>query len=280
MRKTTIHAESQGAAADLYMRDIRHYKPLTREQEMDTLLAARRGDRRALNRLITANLRFVVRIAGEYAGRGLPLSDLIAEGNVGLIRATKTFDPERGYKFITYAVWWIRQAILSALNRQTRPVAFPTNQIDDFETIKRVSRSLSHSLGRAPGIDELAAETDMTPARLRRAIESNQAQLSLDSPVYEDGGISYADLFADTGPGPEEHVDRARLHGLLAEGLNDLPEREAKIISLYYGLGTDKPESLEKVGRRFAISRERVRQIKDRALSRLRQRLAEETASN
>ncbi len=280
MRKAPEARRTAGAATDLYMRDIKKYNPLSREQEISVLLAARRGDRRALNRLITANLRFVVRIASEYSGRGLPLSDLIAEGNVGLIRATETFDPDRGFKFITYAVWWIRQAMLSALNRQTRPVAFPTNQIDDFEAIKKASRALSHSLGRSPDVNELAAKTDMSAARLRRAMESNQSAMSLDTPVYDDGNISYADIFPDDGPGPEEDVDKNRLHGLLAEGLSELPEREARILSLYYGLDSDEPESLEKVGRRFSISRERVRQLKDRALKRLRERLVEESGSN
>ncbi|MCZ6633729.1 MAG: sigma-70 family RNA polymerase sigma factor, partial [bacterium] len=130
---------------DLYLKDIRKYTPLSREEEVRTLLAAQKGDRKALDRLITANLRFVVRIAGEYNGRGLPLSDLIAEGNVGLIRATKTFDPGRGHKFITYAVWWIRQAMLSALNRQVHPIAFPVNQLDDRDTLNRAHNTLSQA---------------------------------------------------------------------------------------------------------------------------------------
>jgi RNA polymerase primary sigma factor len=280
MRNAVMEAGSRGVVTELYMRDIRKYTPLSREQENTVLVAARQGDRHALNRLITANLRFVVRIAGEYSGRGLPLSDLIAEGNVGLIRATQTFDPDRGFKFITYGVWWIRQAMLSALNRQTRPVAIPTNQIDDFEAIKKASRSLSHTLGRPPDMSELEEKTEMSQRRLRRAMESTQSTLSLDTPIYDEGGVSYADTFPDSSPGPDEHVERARIHSLLSEGLSELPDREAEILSLYFGLHTDKPQSLEKVGRRFSISRERVRQLKDRALGRLRERLAEETGAN
>jgi RNA polymerase primary sigma factor len=280
MKNATLEVGSRGVVTELYMRDIRKYTPLSRDQEGSVLAAARQGDRRALNQLITANLRFVVRIAGEYSGRGLPLSDLIAEGNVGLIRATQTFDPDRGFKFITYGVWWIRQAILSALNRQTRPVAIPTNQIDDYEAIKKASRTLSHTLGRAPDISELAEKTDMSQRRLRRAMESSQSTLSLDTPVYDEGGVSHADIFPDSAPGPDEHIEKNRLHSLLSEGLSELPEREAEILSLYFGLHSDEPQSLEKVGRQFSISRERVRQLKDRALGRLRERLAEESGAN
>ncbi len=267
-------------SADLYLKDIRKYTPLSREQEGKVLRAARKGDQNALNRLITANLRFVVRVAGEYTGRGLSLSDLIAEGNVGLIRATETFDVSRGLKFITYAVWWIRQAILSALNRQTRMVAFPVNQIDDSDRLNRARSRLSHKLGRPPHMDELIKTTDMNPRRLRRALEANQSTLSLDSPVYDDGNVEYGDTLPDSDPGPDELLDEARQRRLLRESLNHLPEREAKILNLYYGLDTDEPESLEEVGKRFHISRERVRQIKDRALHRLRERMAPEKFLN
>jgi len=267
-------------SADLYLKDIRKYTPLSREQEGKVLRAVRKGDQNALNHLITANLRFVVRVAGEYTGRGLSLSDLIAEGNLGLIRATQTFDPNRGLKFITYAVWWIRQAILSALNRQTRMVAFPVNQIDDSDRLNRARSRLSHKLGRPPHMDELVKATDMNPRRLRRALETNQSTLSLDSPVYDDGNVQYGDTLPDSDPGPDELLDEARQRRLLRESLNHLPEREAKILNLYYGLDSDEPESLKEVGKRFHISRERVRQIKDRALHRLRERMAPEKFLN
>jgi RNA polymerase primary sigma factor len=274
-RKTTSGSErTPGEATAIYLRDIRKYLPLNREEEASLLAAARKGDRKALNHLITANLRFVVRVAGEYKGRGLPLSDLIAEGNLGLIRATQTFEPDRGHKFITYAVWWIRQAILSALNRQTHPVAFPVNQIDDLETVNRAASVLSQALGRPPGLDELAEVTEMSPRRMRRALEANQSPFYLDSPIYDDSNILYADIFPASDPGPDEWVDEVRLRQLLRESLDELPEREAQILNLYFGLDADKPQSLERVGKRFQISRERVRQIKDRALNRLRQRMA------
>jgi len=267
-------------SADLYLKDIRKYTPLSREQEGKVLRAVRKGDQNALNHLITANLRFVVRVAGEYTGRGLSLSDLIAEGNLGMIRATQTFDPNRGLKFITYAVWWIRQAILSALNRQTRMVAFPVNQIDDSDRLNRARSRLSHKLGRPPHMDELVKATDMNPRRLRRALETNQSTLSLDSPVYDDGNVQYGDTLPDSDPGPDELLDEARQRRLLRESLNHLPEREAKILNLYYGLDSDEPESLKEVGKRFHISRERVRQIKNRALHRLRERMAPEKFLN
>lgn len=264
---------SQAQLTDLYLRDIRKYTPLSREDEVKAINAARKGNQEALNHLITANLRFVVRVAGEYTGRGLPLSDLIAEGNMGLIRATQTYDPERGYKFITYAVWWIRQAMLSALNRQTHPVAFPVNQIDDRDVLNKVSAALSQEYGRVPTADELASETDFSTRRVRKALQTSLASVSLDRPVYEDGDRQFADIVPDDAPLPDEDVHANRLRDLLHKGLADLPEREAEIINRYFGLDVDNAESLEQVGKRFHISRERVRQLKDRALGLLREHM-------
>ena len=266
-------SQAQEQLTDLYLRDIRKFTPLSREDEVKAINAARKGDQKALDHLITANLRFVVRVAGEYTGRGLPLSDLIAEGNMGLIRATQTYDPERGYKFITYAVWWIRQAILSALNRQTHPVAFPVNQIDDRDVLNKVSAALSQASGRVSTIDELASETDFSPRRVHKALQTSLASVSLDSPVYEDGDRRFADVVPDDAPLPDEDVHASRLRDLLHKGLADLPEREAEIINRYFGLDVDDAESLEQVGKRFHISRERVRQLKDRALGRLREHM-------
>ncbi|MGA1196858.1 MAG: sigma-70 family RNA polymerase sigma factor [Candidatus Latescibacterota bacterium] len=264
---------------DLYLRDIRKYTPLSREEEASTLNAARKGDEQALHHLVTANLRFVVRVAGEYTGRGLPLSDLIAEGNVGLMRATKTFDPKRGQKFITYAVWWIRQAILSALNRQTHPVAFPVNQLDDRDVINKTAGVMSQQLERMPDVEEIAGATDFSPRRVRRALETSQASVSFDRPVYDDGARLYADVFPDDAPEPDELVHSAYLQNRLRESLAELPEREAEIINRYFGLDVDDSESLEQVGKHFHISRERVRQLKDRALNRLREHLDLEESS-
>ena len=258
---------------DLYLRDIRKYTPLSREEEASTLNAAREGDEQALHHLVTANLRFVVRVAGEYTGRGLPLSDLIAEGNVGLMRATKTFDPSRGHKFITYAVWWIRQAILSALNRQTHPVAFPVNQLDDRDVINKTAGRMSQQLERMPDVEEIAGVTEFSQRRVRRALETSQASVSFDRPVYDDGARLYADIFPDDAPEPDELVHTAHLQNRLRESLAELPEREAEIINRYFGLDVDDSESLEQVGKHFHISRERVRQLKDRALNRLREHL-------
>ena len=264
---------SQAQLTDLYLRDIRKFTPLSREDEVKAINAARKGDQKALDHLITANLRFVVRVAGEYTGRGLPLSDLIAEGNMGLIRATQTYDPERGYKFITYAVWWIRQAMLMALSRQTHPVAFPINQLDDRDVLNKVSAALSQEYGRAPTIDELASETDFSTRRVHKALQTSRASVSLDGPVYEDGDRQFADVVPDDAPLPDEDVHDRRLRDLLHKGLADLPEREAEIINRYFGLDVDNAESLEQVGKRFHISRERVRQLKDRALGRLREQM-------
>ncbi len=276
LEKTSpLSASSQGKLTDLYLRDIRKYTPLSREDEIEVINAARKGDQNALNHFITANLRFVVRVAGEYTGRGLPFSDLIAEGNMGLIRATQTYDPARGYKFITYAVWWIRQAILSAINRQ-HPVAFPINQLDDRDRLNKVSAALSQAYGRAPDMDELASETDFSPQRVHRALQTNQAPVSLDSAVYEDGTRQFADIVPDDAPAPDEQIHTNHLHDRLRQSLSDLPKREAEIINRYFGLDIDDAESLAQVGKHFHISRERVRQLKDRALGRLREHLDSE----
>ena len=255
---------------NIYLRDIRKFTPLSKEDEAGVIADAQKGNRKALDRLITANLRFVVRIAREYSGRGLPLADLIAEGNVGLIRATRTFDLARGHKFITYAVWWIRQGILSALNRYAHPVVFPVNRIDDLDVINRAKNALSQSLGRIPDLGELVEKTGMPLRRLRRALEAKRTTVSLDSPTHDGSSGVYADTLPSRESRPDEQFEDARIKKLLKECLNRLPRREARILSLYFGLDSDKPEPLERIGKRLQISRERVRQLKDRALNRLR----------
>ncbi len=271
--------QSSGLDGDtnIYLRDIRKFTPLSREDEAGVIADAQKGNRRALNRLITANLRFVVRVAREYSGRGLPLSDLIAEGNLGLIRATRTFDLARGHKFITYAVWWIRQAILSALNRYAHPVVFPVNRIDDLDAINRSKNALSQSLGRLPDLGELVEKTGMPLRRLRRALEANRTTVSLDSHTHDGSSAVYADALPAQASRPDEQFEDARIKKLLKECLNRLPRREARILSLYFGLNSDRPEPLERIGKRLQISRERVRQLKDRALNRLRLNFAQKT---
>lgn len=271
-----MNARSSDGNADIYLRDIRKFAPLSKEDEADVIADAQKGNRRALDRLITANLRFVVRVAREYSGRGLPLSDLIAEGNLGLIRATRTFDLARGHKFITYAVWWIRQAILSALNRCVHPVVFPVNQIDDLDVINRAKNALSQSLGRLPDLGELVEKTGMPLRRLRRALEANRTTVSLDSPMHDGSSGVYADTLPAQESGPDEQFEDARIKKLLKVCLNRLSRREARILSLYFGLDSDKPEPLERIGKRLQISRERVRQLKDRALGRLRLNFVQE----
>ncbi len=271
--------QSSGLDGDtnIYLRDIRKFTPLSREDEAGVIADAQKGNRRALNRLITANLRFVVRVAREYSGRGLPLSDLIAEGNLGLIRATRTFDLARGHKFITYAVWWIRQAILSALNRYAHPVVFPVNRIDDLDAINRSKNALSQSLGRLPDLGELVEKTGMPLRRLRRALEANRTTVSLDSHTHDGSSAVYADALPAQASRPDEQFEDARIKTLLKECVNRLPRREGRILSRYFGLNSDRPEPLERIGKRLQISRERVRQLKDRALNRLRLNFAQKT---
>ena len=258
----------------LYMRDIQKYEPLSREEEVRLILAARNGDKKALNALITANLRFVIQIAREYQGRGLPLSDLIAEGNLGLIRATETFEIERGFKFITYAVWWIRQAVYLALKRQTGPVVYPSNQVDDANTVNRVTGALAQELGRYPDSEELAEEVDMSSQRMHRAMEANQPHLSIEGAVFDDGRMQYADTLVVQADAPDELLHQAQMKEILEKLVGELPKRDAQILRLYFGLETGDPESLERIGKRFHLTRERIRQIRDRALRQIKRRLS------
>ncbi len=263
-------------AMGLYLRDIRKYTPLSREEEARALSAAREGDGEALNSLVTANLRFVVRIARQFKDRGLPLSDLIAEGNLGLIRASQTFDSDRGCKFITYAVWWIRQAILIALKQQTNAVSMPINQLDDLGTVNRAASALSQELERTPDLDELAEMADMSVDRVRRALEANQPSLSMESTVYDDGYLQYSDTLPTSDPGPDEMMQQSQIRQILQEYLDRLPAREAEVLVCHFGFDTGEPESMEQIGKRYHLSRERIRQIKDRALSHLGRRLGRE----
>ena len=255
-----------------YLRDIRKYKPLSREEEGELLKRVKAGDRTATEKLISSNLLFVVSVANQYANRGLPLSDLIAEGNIGLIHAVKKFDETRKHKFISYAVWWIRQAILKALAEQTNIVRFPINQIEDLEGLNRTSQALSQTLGRAPSFGEVAESASMSRRRAERALVASQSDVSLDGPIDFDEEVSLYNLIPADGPSVDEELSAKSLAEAVSDSMSALTSREAKIVKLYFGL-EGEPVTLEKIGSQMGMTRERARQIRNEAIGKMRRTL-------
>jgi RNA polymerase primary sigma factor len=255
-----------------YLRDIRKHKPLSREEEAELLKRVKAGDRAATEKLISSNLLFVVSVANQYSNRGLPLSDLIAEGNIGLINAVKKFDETRKHKFISYAVWWIRQAILKALAEQINIIRFPINQIEDLEGINRTSEALSQTLGRMPSLPEVAERASMSLKRAERALVASQLDVSLDSPIEADDEVSLYNLIPTGGPTAEEEVSARSLSDAVSDSMSSLTAREAKIVKLYFGL-EGEPVTLEKIGSLMGMTRERARQIRNEAIGKMRRSL-------
>ncbi len=264
-------ADADTDALELYLREIREQPVLEREDEVELARRIREGDEKALDRLVAANLRFVVTIARRYAGHGVPLSDLVTEGNVGLLRAARRFDETKGVRFVSYAVWWIRQAILHALTEGSRIVRVPTGRIEEAQRVSRTVRRLAQDLGREPSIEEIAAELELTPGEVTDMMGVRAGYVSLDAPVAESEDTSMLDLLPDLDcEDPEDCAQRHALRDVVEDGLTRLPEREAEVLRLYFGLEDGEPRSLEEIASRLRLTRERARQIKDRALVRLR----------
>ena len=268
--------DSKSANNDLsvrsYLRDIRQYKPISRKEEGELFKRVRAGDRGATEKLISSNLRFVVTIANQYANRGLPLSDLIAEGNLGLIQAVEKFDETRTFKFISYAVWWIRQAILKALAEQINVVRFPINQIGDLRRIHRTVQPLSQTLGRVPTLTEMAGAASMSLKRAERVLAASQSEVSLDGPISADGEGELYNLIPADGLSVEDALSARRLVEAVSDSVDSLTFREAKIVRLYFGL-EGEPETLGMIGSQMGVSRERIRQIRNKAMGKLRRKL-------
>ncbi len=259
------------SSVQTYLKELRNYPPMSRKEEEETLLRARKGDARAIDRLITSNLRFVVSVALEYQGRGVPLADLIAEGNMGLMEALNRFDEKRGYKFISYAVWWIRQAILNALKR-TSAVSMPANRQEDMDRMARRWGQMTQELGRVPTLDEVARDMKISRKRAERALRCVRADLSLETPLdSESGDQTLMQVLNAEDPEPDLLVlERDRLE-LIDESLDGtLDAREAQVIRAYFGLDGDDRRTLGEIGSRLGVTRERVRQIRNRALVKLR----------
>jgi RNA polymerase primary sigma factor len=264
------HAYDEGSL-DQYLRDISAYPLITREEEANLARRIRAGDQEALDKLVRSNLRFVVSVAKKYQNQGVSLADLINEGNLGLIRAAHKFDETKGIKFISYAVWWIRQAILQALAEQSRIVRVPLNRAGTLHRIGKRANMLLQELGREATHAEIADGMDITEEEVAKTMSISQAHLSLDAPLTPGEDNRLLDYLADNvNPTPDEQTFEKALTEAIEESLSSLKEREAKILRLYFGLDSEEPMTLEQIGALMGITRERVRQIKEKALSRLR----------
>ena len=270
-RKTTDNRTKQ--SIEKYLEEIGGYSPLAPEEEIELARLIRKGNARALDKLVKANLRFVISVAKEYQGQGLPLQDLISEGNLGLIKAAQRFDETRGFKFISYAVWWIRQSILQALAEQSRVVRLPLNRVGAINKVGRALEELEKKYGREPSMEEIADKMEMTAYEVADVLKTSARHLSLDEPFKEDEGNSLLDILeSDRYAPPDETLMQESLQVEIDKVLSTLKPREAEIIRLYFGLDGDRPLTLEEIGEHFKLTRERVRQIKEKALRRLRHR--------
>ncbi len=256
---------------DQYLRDISAYPLITREEETVLAKRIRVNDQEALDKLVRSNLRFVVSVAKKYQNQGVSLADLINEGNLGLIRAAHKFDETKGIKFISYAVWWIRQAILQALAEQSRIVRVPLNRAGTLHRIGKRASALRQELGREATHAEIADGMDISIEEVAKTMSISQGHLSLDAPMTPGEDTKLLDFLADTlSPTPDELTFEKALTEAIEESLSELKERESKILRLYFGLDGSEPMTLEEIGELLGITRERVRQIKEKALSRLR----------
>lgn len=258
----------------MYLREIGKIPLLTAEEELDLAQKAAKGNKKAKDKMVEANMRLVVSIAKRYSGRGLDFLDLIQEGNTGLLRAVEKFDPEKGFKFSTYATWWIRQAITRAIADQARTIRIPVHMVETINKVLRASRKLTAELNREPTIEEIAKEMDMDVDKVDYVMRIKQDIASLDASVGKDGDDEdsvLGDFVEDEDRiSPEDSAANQMLKEQLADIISTLSEREQKIIKLRFGIGGGRPHTLEEVGAEFSVTRERIRQIEAKALSKLR----------
>ncbi|MCK5411914.1 MAG: RNA polymerase sigma factor RpoD/SigA [Gemmatimonadetes bacterium] len=265
-----LPADDVPSSLDLYLDDLSAHPLLDAEEEDRIARLARAGDGSALDVLVRANLRFVVSVAKKYQNRGMPFADLIQEGNVGLVTAARKFDPDQGVKFISYAVWWIRQAILAALAKHGRSVRLPLNRATELARMTRVREELKQSLRRDPSVDEIAeiAELDMATVEMLQML--NVAEVRLDAPVGSSDDNQLVDRFLVDESSLEEVLEAKLLKEKVAQALQGLKPRDARVVRLYYGLQGEQEHTLEQIGQLLGVTRERVRQLRDRALRELR----------
>jgi RNA polymerase primary sigma factor len=267
--KQFTYRESQ--SLDKYLQEIGKVELLTAEEEIQLAIKIKAGDKSALEKLTKANLRFVVSVAKQYQNQGLSLGDLINEGNLGLIKAGKRFDETRGFKFISYAVWWIRQSILQALAEQSRIVRLPLNRVGALNKIGKAYSNLEQEFEREPNADELADELEMDVKEVSDTLKISSKHVSVDAPFSQGEENSLLDVMKnDEQPSPDTMLLSESLKTEIARALSTLSEREAEVLRLYYGIETDHAMTLEEIGEKFNLTRERVRQIKEKAIRRLR----------
>ncbi len=254
----------------MYLKEIGRIPLLTGAEEVDLAQRAEKGDERAIEKLTQANLRLVVSIAKKYVGRGLTLLDLIQEGNIGLIRAVEKFDWRKGFKFSTYATWWIRQAITRAIADQARTIRIPVHMVETINRFIRTSRKLMQELGREPTPEEIAKEMEIEPDKVREIIKVSQEPTSLEAPVGEEKDSTLGDFIPDDEIRPEDQASAELLKAHLSEVLDTINDREKKVLKLRFGLEDGRQRTLEEVGKEFGVTRERIRQIEAKALRKLR----------
>ncbi len=254
----------------MYLREIGRVSLLTYDEEVSLAKRVEKGDRKAREKLINANLRLVVSIAKKYVNRGLTLLDLIEEGNIGLMRAVAKYDWRRGYKFSTYATWWIRQAITRAIADQARTIRIPVHMVETINKFNRISRKLMQELGREPTPEEVALEMEVPPEKVREIIKVSQEPASLEAPVGEEEDSRLGDFIQDASASPSDQATQALLKDHIREMLDTLSPREAKVLEYRFGLEDGKQRTLEEVGKEFGVTRERIRQIEAKAIRKLR----------
>lgn len=260
----------ESASLDKYLQEIGHEELLTTDQEVELAQRIRKGDKRALERLTKANLRFVVSVAKQYQNQGLSLPDLINEGNVGLIKAAKKFDETRGFKFISYAVWWIRQSILQAIAEQSRLVRLPLNQVGSVNKITRELNKFEQEHERKPSVDEIAERVDLPEDKIADAMKANSRHVSMDAPIADGEDSSMIDFLAGDSSNTDRELAIESLKAEVSRILKLLTDKEQKVLRAFFGIDGSPEMTLDEIGEKYNLTRERVRQIKEKALRRLR----------
>ena len=259
------------ASLDKYLQEIGKVNLITADEEVELAQKIRQGDQAALEKLTKANLRFVVSVAKQYQNQGLTLPDLINEGNMGLIKAAQRFDETRGFKFISYAVWWIRQSILQALAEQSRIVRLPLNKIGSINKINKAYTELEQINQRPPSADEIAEKLEMGEVDVKESIRNAGRHVSMDAPLIEGEDSNLYDVLRSSeSPKPDRSLMLESLQVEISRALTTLSDREADVVQLYFGLGEHTPMTLEEIGEKFDLTRERVRQIKEKAIRKLK----------
>ncbi|WP_233904574.1 sigma-70 family RNA polymerase sigma factor [Segatella copri] len=260
----------ESASLDKYLQEIGHEELLTTDQEVELAQRIRKGDKRALERLTKANLRFVVSVAKQYQNQGLSLPDLINEGNVGLIKAAEKFDETRGFKFISYAVWWIRQSILQAIAEQSRLVRLPLNQVGSVNKITRELNKFEQEHERKPSVDEIAERVDLPEDKIADAMKANSRHVSMDAPIADGEDSSMIDFLAGDSSNTDKELAIESLKAEVSRILKLLTDKEQKVLRAFFGIDGSPEMTLDEIGEKYNLTRERVRQIKEKALRRLR----------